>query len=45
MSANWDALVAYFANGVPGSEYLWAIVIIAVSVAGFIVARKMVSKV
>lgn len=46
-------LVQYF-NGdfvtdplgpLPYSEYLWAIVIVAVSITGFIVARKMVSKV
>ena len=45
MSANLDTLVAYFANGIPFSEYLWAIVIIAFSIAGFVIARKMVSKV
>lgn len=43
--SNWETLVDYFANGIPGSEYLWIVVIIAFSVFGFIVARKMVSKV
>jgi len=45
MSANMEALTAYFANGIPGSEYLWAVVIIAFAIAGFVVARKMVAKV
>jgi len=45
MSANWDALVEYFSAGIPGSEYLWAIVIVAFSVVGFYIARKMVYKV
>lgn len=42
---NWEEAVAYFAGGIPGSEYLWMIVIVAVSIFGFIVARRMVSKV
>lgn len=42
---NWDILVNYFSNGIPGSEYLWIAVIVAFSVFGYVVARKMVSKV
>lgn len=52
--SNWDTFVDYFTGqipemgvpgGIPGSEYLWMIVIVAVSIFGFIVARRMVSKV
>ena len=42
----WDQCVAFFADGVvPGSEYAWFITICAVSAIGFIVARKVVSKI
>lgn len=43
--SNWDTLVGYFSAGIPGSEYLWAVVIVAFTVFGFYVARKMVYKV
>ncbi|MFA6952463.1 MAG: hypothetical protein WCQ23_05305 [Candidatus Methanomethylophilaceae archaeon] len=45
MSENWAALLDYFSGGIPASEYLWMIVIVAVSIFGFVVARKMVSKI
>jgi hypothetical protein len=43
--SNWDTLIEYFADGMPASEYLWILVILAFSVYGFAVARKMVSKI
>jgi len=43
--SNWDVLVGYFSGGMPASEYLWAVVIVAVSIFGFYVARKMVYQV
>ncbi len=45
LSENWQALTDYFSGGIPGSEYLWIVVIVAFSVFGFYIARKMVSKV
>lgn len=49
--SNWDTMIQFFQGGenaiahLPGSEYLWAIVIVAVSITGFVIARKMVYKV
>lgn len=45
VSGNWAAAVDFCANGIiPGSEYLWMVVIAVTSVAGMIVSRWMVSK-
>lgn len=45
MSENWQAMIEYFSEGIPGSEYLWIVVIAAFAIYGFAVARKMVSKI
>lgn len=45
MSENWQALLDYFSGGIPGSEYIWIVLIVAVGAFGFYIARKMVSRV
>ena len=44
--STWDFCVNFFSSGVvPGSQYAWIITICAVAAIGFVVARKMVSKI
>jgi peptidoglycan/LPS O-acetylase OafA/YrhL len=43
--SNWDIMIGYFSGGIPGSEYLWIGVILFFTAVGFVLARKMVSKI
>ena len=42
---NWDAIMEFFAEGIPYSEYIWVPIILGVSFAALYVAKKMVSDV
>jgi hypothetical protein len=44
LTGNWQTAVDYCAGGIPGSEYLWMIVIVATNIVGLAVSRWMVSK-
>lgn len=45
MSFNWDAIMDFFSGGIPGSEYIWVPIIVGVSLAALLIARRMVSDV
>jgi hypothetical protein len=42
---NWEAVTAFFADGIPYSEYIWIPLIIGISLAALYVAKKMVGDV
>jgi len=43
--SNWDAILEFFADGIPLSEYIWVPIIVGVSLAALYVAKRMVSDV
>ena len=43
--SNWDAVLEFFAQGIPLAEYLWVPIIIGVSFTALYVAKRMVSDV
>jgi len=43
--SNWDSIIEFFADGIPGAEYIWVPIIIGVSLAALIIAKRMVSDV
>jgi hypothetical protein len=43
--SNWDAIIEFFAEGIPFSEYIWVPIILAVSFSALYVAKRMVSDV
>ena len=43
--SNWDAIMEFFAEGIPLAEYIWVPIIIGVSLAALYVAKRMVSDV
>jgi hypothetical protein len=40
---NWQAIIDFFAGGIPGSEYIWAPIIVGIAVSALWVAKRMVS--
>jgi hypothetical protein len=42
---NWDAVLEFFASGIPGSEYIWIPIILGVSAGALYIAKRMVSDV
>lgn len=43
--SNWDVLMDSFSNGlIPGSEYMWIIIIVISATAAFLVGRRTVRK-
>ncbi len=43
--SNWDVYMDYFENGIiPGSEYLWIVVVLGISIYALWKSRKIVSK-
>lgn len=43
--SNWDAIIEFFAEGIPFSEYIWVPIILVVSLSALYVAKRMVSDV
>jgi hypothetical protein len=43
--SNWDAIMEFFAGGIPFAEYIWVPIIVGISLTALYVAKRMVSDV